>query len=134
MAFGTLEKRIPDHYGRDGRVASAVGLILMGLVVIVTSFFFLLTSDLSDDFPYFNLLPWLLLLLVVILVPSTILYKQGTFNLANPLVLASWAFFVPGFVIGGTLLALGYSSPAYLALVQAPEISLPWTVVLVALG
>jgi hypothetical protein len=106
----------------------------MALAVVATFVFIGLSSDVSRSFPYIYLLPWLGLLLLALIISTTILAKHGELSFANPLAFATLGFFFPGFVIGGLGLALGYSQPYFVSLIQTPEISLPWTVVLITVG
>ncbi|MDQ3220857.1 MAG: hypothetical protein M3Q26_08975, partial [Acidobacteriota bacterium] len=48
----------------------APGIILMALVLAVTFLALVLNSDLTDEFPYLYLLPWILVLAAVFLIPS----------------------------------------------------------------
>jgi hypothetical protein len=93
-----------------------------------------INSDFSRSFAYFFLLPWILLLLAVLIVPSAILFRQGKFSFANPLIFATCSYFFPAFVIGGITLAVGWSQPYFLSYIQDAETNLPWTIVLIILG
>lgn len=112
---------------------------LLGIGLMIFSFLAaisiaVLDSDLSRSSPYLFLLPWLALLCVVLLIPNIILYKKGQFSWANPLTFSTWSFFLPGFIVGGLALSLGWSHPYFIDFIQDPETSLPWTVLLVSLG
>ena len=118
---------VPETTGLYG-----LGLMVFAVVIVLT--LLLLTSDFSQDIPYLYLVPWLLLLLVVYFISTFFIFKIGEGSLVNPLVFATWGFFFPGFVVGGFSLALGFSRPYFLSLIQDPATSLPWTVVLVIIG
>jgi len=116
------------------RISSLHGIALMALAVATALVLIGLGSDIPRSFPYIYLLPWLGLLLLALIISMTTLAKQGALSFANPLAFATFVFFFPGFVIGGLGLALGYSQPYYVSFIQTPEISLPWTVILITLG
>ena len=110
------------------------GLVIMAVAVFVGLMVFALNSDIGESFPYFFMLPWLFALAIVLLTPTVILYYRGKFTIADPLMFATWGYFFPAFVIGGTVLAAGWSQPYYLSFIQDAEINLPWTLVLIMLG
>ncbi len=112
----------------------APGIILMALVLAVTFLALVLNSDLTDEFPYLYLLPWILALAAVFLIPSVILYYQGKLTLYNPLVFATWSYFFPAFVVGGLMLTSGWSQPFFLSFIQDAEYNLPYTIVLIMVG
>ncbi|MGD9589707.1 MAG: O-antigen polymerase [Pyrinomonadaceae bacterium] len=105
----------------------AAALLLAGLVV-------LLSSDLTESFPYLYLIPWLIGLMAVLLLPTLILHYQGKLTLVDPLVYATWSYFFPAFVVGGFMLTAGWSQPYFLSFIQDPATNLPYTVVIIGLG
>ena len=109
-------------------------LILIGGVISVTLFIAALNGGWESSFPYFFTLPWIALLFVLLLLPTLMYYRRGELSLANPLMLATWSYFFPAFVIGGTLLATGMSSPYFLTFIQDPRSNLPYTVMIVIAG
>jgi len=111
-----------------------VGVAFIGLSLFATLILLTLNSELSRTFPYFFLLPWILLLLFVLILPSVILFRHGKFNLGNPLVFATWSYFFPAFVLGGIALAVGWSQPYFLSYIQDAKTNLPWTIILIMLG
>ncbi|MEP6847689.1 MAG: hypothetical protein ABI999_02445 [Acidobacteriota bacterium] len=111
-----------------------MGLVFVGVSVFATLLLVALNSEVSRSFPYFFLLPWILLLSVVLLIPSVYLYKKGRFSLCDPIMFAGWLYFFPAFVIGGIALSVGWSQPYFLDYIQDAEINLPWTMVLIILG
>lgn len=86
----------------------------------------------SSGRPY--LLPWILLTAVVVLAPSAYLYYKRQFNLFHPLVFAVWTYFFPAFVIGGFILAFGYSYPVYFSFIDDETYNLPLTFGYIILG
>lgn len=110
------------------------GIILMVGAIVVGALAILLTSDLIDSFPYLFLLPWILALLAVLAAPTIYLYWRGRLTLYDPLVYATWSYFFPAFVLGGFMLAGGWSQPFYLSFIQDAESNLPYTTVLIMLG
>jgi hypothetical protein len=120
--------------GSLGRRALAPGLILMLVPVFIGVLVWLLSSDFSASLPYFFLLPWILALGLVLAAPSTILVFQGRFRLHDPLVFATWSYFVPAFFIGGLILTFGWSQPYFLSFIQDPKADLTFTIALIMLG
>lgn len=110
------------------------GLVLMGLALVVALFVALAANDAFSTYPYLFLLPWVIGLAVVIAVPSCVLYYQGKFSFADPIVFATFSYFFPAFVIGGLLFSAGLSEPYFVSLIQDAEYTLPLTVTIVALG
>ncbi|MFN6963425.1 MAG: hypothetical protein ACK4S4_06620 [Pyrinomonadaceae bacterium] len=110
------------------------GALVMGLTFLVALFLLLLNSDLAGSYPYAFILPWLAALAVVLVSPSAYLYYRGKFSFDNPIVFATWSYFVPAFVIGGFVLAAGWSEPYFLVLIQDPAVDLPFTIVLIMAG
>jgi hypothetical protein len=100
-------------------------LVLIAVALAIGGFILLFSVDLSESFPYFFLLPWILGLAIVLAAPSLVLWRRGKFNLANPIVFATWSYFFPAFVIGGIMLSLGFSQPYFLDHIQDPEYNLP---------
>ncbi len=111
-----------------------MGVILMATALFTGLSFLFLVSDVPSDFPYLFLLPWIFALSIVLLVPPAILYYQGKFSFANPIVFATFSYFLPAFVIGGISLSVGWSQPYFLSFVQDATYNFPYTIVLVILG
>lgn len=130
MAFVAKNSQI----GGSKEQSVAPGVILMAATVVVAGFALLLNSDLTDNFPYFYLLPWIAVLGVVLASPSVYLYFKGRFSLHDPLIFATWSYFLPAFFVGGLMLASGWSPPAFLVFIQDSDFNLPYTVVLIILG
>jgi hypothetical protein len=112
----------------------APGLILMAAAILVAGFFLILSSDLTESFPYLYLLPWITGLLAVLAAPTLFLYYRGRLTLIDPLVFATWSYFFPAFVIGGLTLSAGWSQPYFLTFIQEAHYNLPYTVALIMLG
>lgn len=107
---------------------------LMAGSVIVAAFVLAAMGGVFESFPYFFLLPWIIGLGVVMAIPSAVLYHRGEFSLGHPIVFATIGYFGPAFVLGGALLAMGYSEPYYLSYIQDARSDLPFTVVIIGLG
>jgi hypothetical protein len=107
---------------------------MMGAAGAVTLILLLVLSGAFESYPYLYLMPWLLALAVVMIVPNAILYYQGRFTFANPIVFATFSYFFPAFVIGGIFFAGGWSQPYFVQLIQDADYNLPLSVVLVGLG
>ncbi|MFL6374497.1 MAG: hypothetical protein ACJ73D_07530, partial [Pyrinomonadaceae bacterium] len=75
----------------------------------------------------FYLLPWCVATGIVIAAPSAYLIYRGRFDPFHPIVFAGWSYFLPGFVVGGLLLASGYAQPYFLAYVLDETHTLPLT-------
>ncbi len=114
--------------------SSAPGLAFMAVALVIGSLFILLNIDFQGRYPYLFLLPWIFALAVVLAIPSMILYLQGKFTLANPLVFATVSYFFPAFVIGGFILSIGWSEPYFLSFIEDAHYNLPYTIVIVMLG
>ncbi len=118
---------------REGQTIVA-GIGAMAIAVAVALLLLALNSDMSDTFPYFFLVPWIIALAAVLLTPSVILWYQGKFSFANPLVFATFAYFFPAFVLGGIVLSAGLSQPYFLVFIQDAPTNLPFTIQLIMLG
>lgn len=110
------------------------GLLLMSIALITIFFVVFSLNDTFSTFPYLFLLPWIFALGILMIIPSIVLYRQGKFSFADPLIFATWSYFFPAFVIGGLLLATGLSDPYYLTFVQDTDYFLPYTTFLMGLG
>ncbi|MCC6327705.1 MAG: hypothetical protein IT174_04260 [Acidobacteria bacterium] len=130
MAFAA--RPISDHTIHDR--ALVPGLVLMISAVVISLIVFALSGDLVDSFPYLYLLPWILGLAVILAAPSVYLYQKGRLKLYDPLVFATWVYLFPSFVVGGLMLAGGWSRPWFISFIEDAHYNLPYTVVLVALG
>jgi len=82
----------------------------------------------------YYLLPWCVATGVVIAAPSVWLMYRREFNPFHPLVFAGWSYFFPAFVVGGLLLACGFTEPYFLSFVQDEQHNLPLTLVYVMIG
>jgi hypothetical protein len=82
----------------------------------------------------YYLLPWCVATGVVIAAPSVWLMYRREFNPFHPLVFAGWSYFFPAFVVGGLLLACGFTEPYFVAFVQDERYNLPLTLVYVMIG
>ena len=109
-------------------------IILMGVAAATVVGAVFLQIDVSGSYPYLFLLPWIIALVVIFALPSAILVYLGKFKLHDPLVFATWTYFLPAFGLGGIILAFGWSQPYFLEFIQDPTYELPLTVSLIALG
>lgn len=107
----------------------------MMLAAVLTGLLLLLyTGGAFDSFAFPNTLPWILGLLVLMGFTTWFSISRGRENLVNPLVVATFTYFGPAFVVGGFCLAFGWSQPYFLAFLQDPERDLPFTFYLITLG
>ncbi len=118
---------------RDTAFIFPLAIIAVVLLVGVWSLIYL-TDDTANPFSDMYLMPWVLLLGIVIAAPNLYLIYKGKFHLFHPLVFAAWSYFIPGFFIGGLLLASNLSEPYYLAFVDDERYNLPLTLFYIALG
>ncbi|MFN2500505.1 MAG: hypothetical protein ABR530_00660 [Pyrinomonadaceae bacterium] len=109
-------------------------LILMIVPIVVGLLIFLVSYGALESYPFMFLVPWALALGVLMSVPLLILIYQRKFNFFNPLVFATWSYWVPAFVLGAIFLATGLSNPYYLTLIDDVEYNLPYTMILIGLG
>lgn len=105
-----------------------------GVVVVSILGFVWYEATLYDTRNRYFLLPWCFLTGIAIAVPNLYLLYNKKFNAFNPLVFAAWTYFFPAFVVGGLVLASGFSEPYYLTFVQDERTDLPLTLVYVILG
>lgn len=110
------------------------GVIVMASATVVAILLLLAFSGAFESYPYLYLIPWLLGLAVVMVIPNAILYYQGRFSFANPLVFATFSYLFPAFVVGGIFFAVGWSQPYFGHLIQDSDYNLPLTVVFVGLA
>jgi len=126
--------RIQRNSRVGDRMPLIAGALLMSAAVIGAGLFLLVQNGGFENYPYLFLLPWILGLAVVFCIPSAILINRKEFTLADPLVYGTWTYLFPAFVIGGVCLVAGWSDPYYLAFIQDARSTLPFTVVVVAVG
>jgi hypothetical protein len=108
--------------------------ILFGIAFIAAWLVALFGNGFSNPFTELYLLPWIAFAGVVVLAPPVYLAIRKRFDVFHPLVFAAWSYFFPAFVLGGLILASGWSQPYYLAFIPDLEYYLPLTLVYVALG
>ena len=128
--------RIPDHGLPVARLRwmPLVGGLLMGAAALSALIFIAVGSDAFRPYPYAFLLPWVLGLAVVLITPSAYLAYKGQFSLTDPIVFLTWTYLIPAFVLGGLFFAGGWSQPYFAAFIQDAEQTLPFTLILVAIG
>ena len=117
---------------RRGMLAPA--LILWAIVVIAFLGVAWVSTDISELYPNFYILPWVLLTGIVILAPSIYLWYRGRFDLFHPLVFAAWIYLFPAFVIGGIIVAFGWVEWYFLSFIEDPHYTLPLTLVYISVG
>jgi hypothetical protein len=108
--------------------------VLVTVSLVCGGLFFVSTIDAGSNMPYFFLLPWIFGLALLFAIPSAVLYASGKFSFADPVIFATWSYFLPAFVVGGVMLSMGWSQPYFLDHIQDPATDLPYTVILVGLG
>ncbi|MEO7659300.1 MAG: oligosaccharide repeat unit polymerase [Pyrinomonadaceae bacterium] len=110
------------------------GILMMGVAVIGALFALFVSSGSFEEYPYSFLMPWIVGLGLVMSIPMFLLYYQGKFSFADPLVFATFSYWFPAFVIGGLFFAVGWSQPNFISLIQDAEHTLPLTITLIGLG
>ena len=86
--------RLPVRSGGSPRIL-VPGIVMMILAAIVTFFVVVAGSGAFSSYSYLFLLPWIMGLAIVMAVPSAILYYQGKFSLADPVIFATWSYLFP---------------------------------------
>lgn len=80
------------------------------------------------------LIPWVIAFGVVLAIPVVYLFYRGKFDMFHPLVLPVWIYFLPGYIVGGFILSLGYAEPYYLAFIGDETYNLPLTFLYLIVG
>jgi hypothetical protein len=129
----------PQTFIDHSRARSRPGLLyailgLWGLVAVSIATILISEFGFGDQLSKYYLLPWCLATGVVIAAPSIYLFYKGRFDPFHPLVFPAWSYFLPGFFIGGLVLAAGLSQPYFLTFVQDEHYNLPLTFVYIMLG
>ena len=120
--------------GRE-RANLAVPVVLAWSVVAIAVLGYVwVDNDMGSWMEGFYLLPWVLLSGIVILSPTAYLIYKGKFDLFHPLVFAAWSYIFPAYVIGGVILAFGWSNPYFVTFIDDPEYNLPLTLVYISIG
>jgi hypothetical protein len=124
------------RFGRDPRSTRLLYgiLLLWGVTITVVIVALLGTYGFNTPGTRYYLLPWCVATGVVVAAPSLWLAYKGEFHPFHPVVFAGWSYFFPAFVIGGTLLACGFTEPYFLSFVQDESYNLPLTLVYVMIG
>lgn len=107
---------------------------VMGTIFLIVFSYFFYDSIAYSSQTNLYLLPWCFLAGLIISAPSLYLFYKKQFNPFHPLVFPAWAYFFPAFVIGGLVLAFGWSQPYFLAFVQDERFNLPLTLVYISIG
>jgi hypothetical protein len=117
------------------RSSFLVPIVLAWTVVAIAGIGFIwIDNDLGSLMEGFYLLPWVFLAGLVVLSPSIYLIYRGKFDLFHPLVFATWSYIFPAYVIGGVILAFGWTNPYFLTFIDDPEHNLPLTLVYICIG
>lgn len=119
--------------GRDANLLYPL-LIIGAMVFIGGLSLIFIADDTSNPFKEMYLMPWVILLGVTIAVPNVYLIYKRKFHLFHPLCFAAWSYFIPGFFIGGLLLATNLSQPYYLIFVDDERYNLPLSLFYITLG
>jgi len=109
-------------------------LILWTVAISVLAVFWWLTSDGKGIFSEYYLLPWTLLTAFVLLSPSIILIRRGSFDLFHPLVFSVWTYLFPAFVGGAVIITAGLNEPYFFSFIESPETNLPLSLMYICLG
>lgn len=110
-----------------------VGLALWFLVFLGVAILLIApSSDQTFERPY--LLPWVAALGIVTITPAAYLLAKDRFDPFHPLIFPVWTYFFPGFVIGGLILASGYSQAHYIAYIRDETTDLPLTFLYLIIG
>ena len=135
MPFDMETTRIRNNISQNRDTALLLPLAVIAAVIFIGGLSLIyLTDDASNPFSEMYLMPWVLLLGVTIAIPNVYLIYKGKFHLFHPLCFAAWSYFIPGFFIGGLLLASNLSQPFYLVFVEDEQYNLPLTLFYIAVG
>jgi hypothetical protein len=124
--------QIGSNYGRSIKILPIVAIWL--LVFIAGSLYLIVSSEELNPIKQYFLVPWVILTGVTIGIPIIYFWYRKQFKLYNPLIYAACSYFLPSFVLGGFILANGWSEPYFLSLIQDPQTDLPFTMLIVILG
>src|SRR5437868_2377184 len=128
------QTRFSELTVRSGPKVVYAILFLWGLAAVGIFSILLGEFGFSDPSSKFYLFPWCLATGTVIAAPSVYLIYKEKFSPFHPLVFPAWSYFLPGFFVGGLVLAAGLSQPYFLTFVQDEHYNLPLTFVYIMLG
>lgn len=120
------------HHKPNHLFGFGMGIMMAACAVALIAV--LISSDFSGTQPLLFIVPWALALGVVFAVPLVVMLFRGTFEFYDPIVFATFSYLFPAFVIGGIILAVGWSEPYFLSFIQDAEVNFPYTIQLIALG
>ncbi len=83
---------------------------------------------------YPSSLVWASLTAAVVLAPLVLLHARGALDPYSPLAFVAWFYAIPGFVVGGALVAFGFTPAWLLALIPNPAVTFVRTQQYLALG
>lgn len=115
---------------RAVRLSAAAALVAIGFVALWAA----LSSPVAGPHARPELVPWIALLFATVAAPSAYAWLHGRLDALHPLTFAGLLYFVPDFVVGGLVLAAGWSQPYFMAFIDTPGYSLALTVLYLALG
>lgn len=93
-----------------------------------------LSGDTAGIFRDFYIVPWTLLVLFVLVIPSIYLFATGRFSLFHPLVYPVWSYLFPAFVLGSLYLAISSYEPYFIGLIPDRQYYIPLALLYVAVG
>ncbi|HTH50899.1 MAG TPA: hypothetical protein VL501_03140 [Pyrinomonadaceae bacterium] len=118
----------------DRRARLLHGVLVLWGVLALVGISFLALGGASEYGTRLYIVPWCLAAAIVICAPTAVLAYRGKLDLFHPLVFFAWAYFFPGFVIGGLVLALGFTDPYFVSFVQDERVTFPLTFIYIMLG
>lgn len=111
----------------------AVLLAWGGFIILGTVFLFY-SAGLTEDLGRYYLIPWAVLAGAVVLTPSLIYLRNGTFDLFHPLVYGVWSYIFPAFILGAFIISFGWTEVYFLTYIENPEYNLPLSLFYVVIG
>jgi hypothetical protein len=111
-----------------------VALALMAITGFLCVTLFLVAADVESPMMYPYLVPWITAATLVILAPLGYSFYKGKFTLFDPITWASWSYFLPVFIMGGIVFAIGLNQPYFVAFIDDPKTNLPLTYLYIILG
>lgn len=111
-----------------------ISLATMAGVLFAAFWFLVYIGGLLDSFSFLFLLPWIILLTAVLLAPVMYFASRGGQGFDSPLMLCTVSYFIPAFAVGGLSLAVGWSQPYYLDLINDVRTTLQFTILLIIIG
>ncbi|MEZ5306955.1 MAG: hypothetical protein R2684_07410 [Pyrinomonadaceae bacterium] len=107
---------------------------IWGAVVVIILAFLIVSDFQKPGRNDYFLLPWSIGAGVLLLLPAAYLFYRGNRDIFHPLIFALWSYIFPAFVIGGIILAFGWTRAYFLVFVNNPQIDYPLSLAYVVLG